>query len=258
MKGTYFQKPFEFQLSVEGESWRQGTAIRGILVIKNHGAEPLPLAGVRVSLAHGRASRVKQKAQGALKILASVSVDESLKLPPGAEERLPWGFQLDRNAPITDKSSSLYLLYGPAAVSRVKAESGDQVGLLRLVVEPDSLFEDFLRAFQIQHHCVVKSRQAGKGSVDVKLVPPESKGFAAIDHLDLNLRFGDGDRIEVGYLFVVKSPGASAAGAGVVVEERRMEQVLERTEYLTLSGRVNHERMEAAASEVFQQLGAQS
>lgn len=255
MKGIYFQKPFEFQLLVEGETWRQGAAIRGTLVIKNHGSEGLPLSGVRVSLAHGRASKVKQKAENALKILESISAEEGRMLAPGAEERLPWGFQLDRNAPITDKSSSLYLLYGLAPVPGARAESGDKTGLLQLQVEPDALLEEFLGVFQIQHHFVVKSRHGGKGRVGVKLAPPGSKGLAAIEQLELQLRFGEGERLEIGYLFDLKNINGTAAGVSVSTSEKELDQVLERNEYLTPSGRVNHERMEAAVGEAFQQLG---
>lgn len=256
MKGIYFQKPFEFQLLVEGESWHQGSAVRGTLVIRNHGAEALPLDGVRVALAHGRASRVKSKTEGALKILHSVQADGGRSLAPSAEERLPWVFHLDRNAPITDKASSLYLLYGLPPVPGAKAESGDKAGLLQLIVEPDGLFDEFLRVFQIQHHFVIKSRHAGKGSVGVKLIPPGSKGLASIEQLELRLRIGEGERLEVGYIFELKNINGSVAGVEVTTSERELEQTLERSEYLTSSGRVNHERMEAAVSEAFARIGS--
>ena len=54
MKGTFFQKPFEFKLNVEGETWRQAQGVSGVLTVKNQGSSPVSVEGTRVHLAYGQ------------------------------------------------------------------------------------------------------------------------------------------------------------------------------------------------------------
>ena len=51
MKGTFFQKPLELNLLVEGETWRQGDPITGSLTIKNHGSTEFALSELRMQVA---------------------------------------------------------------------------------------------------------------------------------------------------------------------------------------------------------------
>jgi len=49
MKGTFFQKPLELELNIEGESWKQGDSVYGNLVVKNHGPDSFSLKDYGVS-----------------------------------------------------------------------------------------------------------------------------------------------------------------------------------------------------------------
>jgi len=69
MKGTIFQKPFEFNLRVEGESWAQGDPISGSLIIRNHSGEPVSLGDIRVLLGYADLRHVRAKSPEAFEIL---------------------------------------------------------------------------------------------------------------------------------------------------------------------------------------------
>src|SRR4051812_18114787 len=116
MKGMSFQKPLEFRLQVEGETWNQGDSISGVLEVKNRGSESISLADMQVQLGHGRLKRVHEKMSGAFKILEKTGMDASATLAPNAEAKLQWKFPTDRNCPITDSMASLFLLYGKGEV----------------------------------------------------------------------------------------------------------------------------------------------
>ena len=165
MKGTSFQKPLELSLQVEGEAWKQGDRITGALVAKNHGGESVPLREIYVRLAHGSLKQVRQKSADAFEQISAVAGDASGMLAAGAEARISWSFQTDRNCPITDSSSSVFLLYG-------RGEALESLGQLQLTVHPDEVIQEFLKVLTIQFHFVVKTRKASKRGVDVKLAPP--------------------------------------------------------------------------------------
>lgn len=239
MKGTYFQKPFEFNLIVEGESWKQSDPVSGTLVMKNHGTQEEPLSSFQVSLAYG-------KAPDGFEVLTSVAADGSRKLPAKGEERLSWKFDLDRNCPVTEKSKSLYLLYG-------KSDSPEKMGQLQLIVHPFWVIQSFLDTLQTQFRFVLKTQKSNKGSVEVKLAPPSSKAFAVIESLVLQMKF-EGEQFQVRYLFNVNKIDASA-GMTLKKAKQELEQSYRKDEYQTPSGRYNHERMEAAVGEVFKELG---
>ena len=51
MKGTFFNQPLEWNIQTDRESWGQGESIKGTLRLKNHGQEPVDLAGHGVAIA---------------------------------------------------------------------------------------------------------------------------------------------------------------------------------------------------------------
>src|SRR6185437_9396529 len=110
VKGTFFQKPLEFRLSVDGETWRQGDPITGTLTVKNHSPEPLPTQEITVRLARATLRKVHQKLEGAFgtAVGSAAPPSDASTLAPGAEFNFPWKFVTDRNCPITDSVSSLF------------------------------------------------------------------------------------------------------------------------------------------------------
>ncbi len=46
MKGTFFQKPIEYKIEVEGETWSQGDVVKGQLIVNNHGDSSLDFTSI--------------------------------------------------------------------------------------------------------------------------------------------------------------------------------------------------------------------
>lgn len=245
MKGTFFLKPLEFSLRVEGESWRQGEAIAGTLVAKNHGVQALP-SGFQVKLARGTLKKVHQKVPGAFYEILSTFSALTGEIAPQAELSHSWRFQTDRNCPITDNTESLFLLYGCES-------EPEKMGHLQVTIKPDPVIEEFLKAFQIEFRFVVKSFKSSKRGVDVKLTPPDSRLFMMLDYAVLSFRF-EGDALHVGYVFNLKDIQASSASVDVKKKKREFKQTFAPGEYRLSSGRFNHERLEAAAAEAVKQV----
>ena len=247
MKGTSFQKPFEFKLAVEGEKWNQGDLISGVLTVKNHGTEPLSLQGTQIALAYGDLDGVREKKPDAFEVQSSVPMSVDQKLDPQAEASFPWKFQTDRNCAISDKSSSLFLLYGNGA-------AGITSGQLQLLVLPVTLIQDFISLMTIEYKFVVKIQKFNKGCVEIKFTPPSSKNFAAVENLFVSFKF-EGEQFHVRYLFNVKKLDASA-GMTLKKIKKDISQSFGPSQYLLSNGRLNHEKVGAAIGEVIGQLGS--
>lgn len=244
MKGTFFSKPLECGLRVEGESWRQGEPIAGTLVVKNHGAAAVP-ESFQVQLAKGRIKKVHQKVSGAFKILAT-SQAPATELAPGGEMSHEWKFESDRNVPITDNSESLFLLYG-------QVTEPEKMGHLQVTVKPAPVIEAFLSAFQSSCRFVVKGLKAGKKGVEAKLAPPDSQTFMMLDYMVVSFRF-EGETLHVDYVFNVKDVRASSSAVEVKKKKKEFEQVLAPGEYRLSSGHFNTHRLDAAATEAVKQV----
>jgi hypothetical protein len=235
MKGTSFQKPLEFNLQVEGESWHQGDKIQGSLMIKNHGGGNL--AGISVHLASGELKKVRFKDPEAFTLLASAELTVAAEGTP-----LPWSFQLERNAPVTDGSKSLFLLYG-------QGNETPKLGQLQLSILPFWQIEEFLKVLAISFKFVTKSHKVVKDGLEVKLSPPQSRSFAAVELAVLVFRF-EGENLEVSYTFQVKKLEASAGAIDMKKEKKAFKKVYTLSQLQTSSGRFNHEAMEPAIGEV--------
>jgi sporulation-control protein spo0M len=247
MKGTFFQKPAEYHLLVEGESWCQGDRIRGALTVRNHGGEALPLDDLRIALARAHASKVKQKSPQAFSLLGAVTPGASRSVAPGQAETFAWEFETAPDCPVTDGSASLYLLYGRGTASETQ-------GQLQLRIVPVAWIQHFLDTIQTQFRFVQKStRASAKGFVEVKLAPPSAKAFNFVEQLVLSLRF-DGERLEAQYAFALKTVDATSGPMALKKVKKEYEQSFGPSDYRLASGRYHHERMEAAIREVLGQL----
>lgn len=244
MKGTFFQKPFEFRSVINGESWHQGDTVNGTLEIKNHDSAAIALTDINVSLAYGDSKKVHQKENDAFSILTSIPVTTQQPLAPQGTEKLDWEFKLERNCPITDKSGSLYLLYGPKT-------TGVNTGQLQLNVLPVAYILEFLKILQIEFKFVVRFMKSSKNYVDVKLVPPSSKTFASMNHVNIQFRYKE-DNLEIRYIFNVNEVNKN----GLAKVKREFEQSFAPNEYLLHNNRLNHEKMQQTIEDVLKRLGS--
>lgn len=240
MKGTFFQKPLEFNLKVEGETWRQGEPVSVSVSIKNHGSDLVELSTIGAYLAYGGLKKVRERTPGAFEVLEKAKeLQGSLK--PSEDFSFSHSFSTDRNCPITDNSRSLFLVYG-------QGNELEKLGMLQLVFQPYPLIEEFLNVFQTSFRFVRKSQSSLKRGVEVKLGPPTSKTFAALESLSLVFRF-EGDALDIQYTFNTKTVEANAASVDLKKKKTQLSRTYTPDLYLRPSGRFDHERVEPAIRE---------
>jgi hypothetical protein len=240
MKGTFFQKPLEFNVKIEGESWRQGDGVAVTVSVKNHGSEALDLSSIGAYLAFGGLKKVRERSPKAFEVLAK-STPLSGSLAPQKEFTFSHLFSTDRNCPITDNSKSLFLVYG-------QGSELEKLGMLQLAFHPFPLIEEFLNVFQTSFRFVRKAQCSVKKGVEIKLGPPTSKVFAALEGLVLIFRF-DGENLEIHYTFNTKALEATAASVDMKKKKTQFSRVYTPDIYLRPSGRFDHERIEPAIRE---------
>jgi hypothetical protein len=253
VKATFFQKPLEFNLNIEGESWRQGDPISGSLLVKNHGSEEVDSSEIHVVLAHGAISKVRKKDASAFTPVAAQIMAQGSpgKIPPAGQASFSWKFETERNCTVTEKGSSLFILYGRSATPEV-SKSGDSLGQIQLVIHPYFIIEEYLKSLRTQFHFVLKSLKSTKGWLECKIAPPSSRNFASVEQLLLSFRFED-DVLHVHYLFDVKKLEALAATTSLSNQKREFEQSFNSMQYLR-NGRFNFDLIEASIREVMTQL----
>jgi hypothetical protein len=161
MKGMSFQNGVEFRITIEGESWNQGTTIKGRI-------ESKPAAKAQILLAEGLDKKVKAKSPDAFVIL-----EEAQSAPAPYD----WSFTLPIDCRISDKTGSLYILYG-------HGENIEKLGQLRLNLLPSPVLTDLVDLMSTHFRFVLKSWSAGKSSVtEAKMDPPSGKDWTMLEGL---------------------------------------------------------------------------
>lgn len=213
-------------------------------MLKNHGSEAIDASEIRVALAHGAISKVRKKDAGAFTLISQQEMPSQL-VSPGSQGSFNWKFETDRNCTVTEKGSSLFILYG-------RGESLDSLGQIQLVIHPYFIIEEYLKSLQTQHRFVLKSLKSSKGWLECKMAPPSSRALASVEQLLLSFHF-DGDTLMAHYCFDVKKLEALAATTSISKQKREFEQSYNSTQYLR-NGRFNFEEIEASIRDVMGQL----
>lgn len=163
MRGISIQKGTEVRIQVEGENWKQGATVSGQVEVRNSKTP----STLRVILAHARDKKVKEKSSDAFDV-----VDTKTFESVGSTQTFE--FALPLNAKITDKSSSLYVLYG-------LNDGLSDLGLLKLTVHPHQHIQDAIEAISITHRFVLKSLNATKEcKAEACFIPPSAKEFVLV------------------------------------------------------------------------------
>lgn len=180
MKGTIFSKPFEYNLEVIGEKWRQGDQIKGTLKVRNHGALGGDLPALKVVLCEGTYKKIKAKDAKAWKSLFETELENQFTLNPAEEKSYSFEYTLPEDCLITDKNASLYLAF----FDRDVLPSGH----IELVIEPKLVISQILDLIQSFLRFKVMQVKYTKGMIEVKLTPPtSSRELSTIDTLILSL-----------------------------------------------------------------------
>lgn len=192
MKGTFFSKPLEWNIETDHESWTQGGQVKGLLRVKNHGAEACDIKDAGVAIAHADIKKVHAKTEGAMKFDVTALFTES-EIKPAATIELPFSLTLPENCAVTDKKASYYLTYG-------KNHSENH---LMLKIEPKALFGKVIGLLDTFHRFKLKEYKSSKNGVEYKLIPPTSRDMANLESLALIFSM-DGENLQMDYDFQVR------------------------------------------------------
>ena len=242
MKGTFFNKPLEWNIETVGESWQQGSNITGTLKVKNHGAEVINLARAGVGLAYADIKKVHARADGALKLDATNAFSQN-EVKPGEEVVLNFSFSISPNSAVTDKKASYYLTYG-----REFNENH-----LQAKIEPKALYAKIVGLLDTFHRFKLKEIKAAKKGVEFKLLPPTSREMANIESLLLTFSMQE-ENLVMKYDFQVKKLDTSSITTKINKESLTLERVLPPKEYSLGRDMINQDALlksvESVLSEV--------
>jgi hypothetical protein len=168
MKGFSIQNGIEYRIGIEGERWTQGAGVE--LEVTTRAGQP-----VCVLIAEGSEKKIKAKDPGAFAVIESRE---------GTGPSLKARFDLPRNARITDKTGSLYVLYGePASLANLK-----------LCVEPHPWFGEIRDVLTHHYRFALKTTAMGKsGKVEFKFEPSGASEWASLTHLLMKLSLEETD-----------------------------------------------------------------
>lgn len=218
MKGTFFNKPLEWNIETSDESWQQGSLIRGKLRVKNHGAEAVSVQGAGVGLSFAEIKKVHAKTEGILKPAPVMTLDG--ELGPGELRELSFELALPANCPVSDKKASYFLTYGRDATETH----------LQLNVQPRALFGKVVGLLDTFHRFKLKEFKGTKSGVEYKLIPPTSRDMANLDGLLLGMEM-DGEALTLSFEFQVKKLDTSGVTNSIKKETARIKRTLGPKEY---------------------------
>jgi hypothetical protein len=222
MKGTFFQKPLEFALVITGESWKQGEAISGSLVAKNHSNEEVSLENIGVQLAYGDHKKIKGRKDKAF-LISQKELFTEASLDAAGEKTLEWSFQLPSDCEISTKAGTYYLLCG-------NEDTPFEGGLMELAIEPLVVIKNFLELFENFYRFKVKEIKNKKGLLEVKMEAPKSKQFGAIDKLMLEMNMKE-DALVLKYIFTAQRLSYESGMVQAKAVQLEFDQVLEKKEH---------------------------
>jgi hypothetical protein len=219
MKGTYFQKPLEWNIETPDESWQQGGKVRGILRVKNHGNEPASLKSCGAGLAYADIKKVHAKAEGILKPRPQMTFPEG-DLAPGETKELNFELDLPANCPVSDKRATYFLTYG----------KDSKENHLQMNIQPRVLFGKLVSLLDTFQRFKLKEFKGTKNGVEYKLIPPTSREMANLDSLLLSLEM-EGETLNLSFEFQVRKLDTSGVTNSIKKETAKIKKSLAPKEY---------------------------
>ena len=243
MRSVYIQKPLEFRLEVPLEAATQGEAVPCTVKVKNHGSEPSALPQFSLVLGLGVLKKVKAKADDAFEVLSRAELDRSHVVSPGAELVSAWEFQLDRNAPVSDKNQTPFLLYG-------NSEELSNLGNIPLTVQMHPHLRAVFDTCETVFSLINKGETWKDGYTNVKYKAPDLRKFSLVDEIVIGVRFVD-DSLELIYTFKVKKIDATAHSLNFKKGKAEVSQTWTPQDYLFGGGFIRQEFVEKMLDEAF-------
>jgi hypothetical protein len=239
MRGILVQHPLEYRLEVQSvDALVQGGTARCALTIRNHGEQAVQLASPTIQMVLANLKKVKAKDLSGFEDLSVTPlVSESVTLEPKSVISLEHTFELDRNAPISDKTQTIYLLYG---ASKDRAE----LGQLALTISPHPHLRAIFDTFTSVCSFVSKAEGWKDGRSFARLKAPDSRRMSFVDELCVWVRDGH-DALEVEYVFSVKKFDTTMTKVDVKKGKTEIKQQWPRAEYLFGGDFLNQQYVEA-------------
>lgn len=231
MKGTFFNKPLEWNIETNEESWQQGGVVSGTLKVKNHGSETLHLTDAGVGLCYADIKKVHAKAEGILKPEVKLPITQKeIKTQESIE--LPFSLTLPENCAVSDKKATFFLTYG----------NGSTENHLQLKIEPKVLYGKLISLLDTFYRFKVKEYKGCKKGVEYKLLPPTARDMANLD--SLNLTFStDGVNLNLDFDFQVKKLETSGVTNKINKETIKINKVISPKEYSLGRDMINQDQL---------------
>jgi hypothetical protein len=243
MRGVTIQNQLELKLECPIDFATQGDRVPCSLTVKNHGSEPVPLAQLSLELALGNLKKVKAKDADAFESLAEAELDRSLVVAPGAHVTVSWEFALDRNAPISEKNQTPFLLYG-------NSDTKTSLGQLQLTVKAHPHYRAIFDTCETVFSLINKGESWKDGYTNVKYKAPDLRKFSLVDEIVVGVRFVE-DSLEVVYSFKVKKLEATSTNLNFKKGKAEVVQTWGPQEYLFGGGFIRQEFIERMLDEAF-------
>jgi len=241
MRAVFIQKPLELRVEVPGDQIIQGSAVPCTLSVKNHGDSPFSCHDLTLRLALADLKKIKAKAADACVTLGEAQLDREITIAPGASVSFSWEFAGDRNAPITDKSQSPYLVFGTATEGAVLGQQP-----ITVVMHPHyrALFDTLETVFSF----INKGESWKDGRTSVKYKAPDIRKLSLVEEMTVSARFVD-DSLEVLYAFKIKKFEAGAQSLNVKRGKAELTQVWTPSQYLFGDGFIRQEFLDRSIEE---------
>lgn len=190
MKGSYFKSEIECHLNIDGESWRQGDLIRGKLLVTNKGEKDMSLSNCKLQFSLNDVKKMRKGETKSAKIINELQFESSKVLKKEETESISWKYPLEKNATISTKKESYFILFG-------ETSKYPDCGILELTVLPHSIIEYYLDLWEKFHRFKIKEIKDKNGVVTVKMIPPGSKEYLTLLEMIFQLELKNN-------LFVIK------------------------------------------------------
>ncbi len=253
MRGLFLRNSIEVCLDVKGDSFEQGQAVTCALMFTNRGPHAVILEAPVLILALGDAKLVKAKDATAFLAISSAELERGIELAPGRSEKFEHTFQLDRNAPISEKNKGIFLFYGDSR--DVDRSSFASLGQLQITVVPHrhirAIFDTFTTVFSF----LPKGESSKNDWTSLKLKPPESRAMSLVDELNFSSKY-TAEGLELAFAFSVKKLDASKAKVGVSKAKTEVTQIWSYADLLFGGDFIRQEFVEAKIREALAEVAS--
>lgn len=165
MRGTFFQKPLELKIEINGESWIQGDKISGELNIVDHsGQNDLSKCGVAFAIIDLK--KFKDKKDGAVTVLDKVINVNS--------PQVNFNFSVAKNSQITEKNITPSLLVG-------NLDDLLSCSVMQLNIGVHKSISDYVNLIEMFYRFKLKGLKSKKGEIELTLTAPSSKDWSQVE-----------------------------------------------------------------------------